>query len=91
MARYIDADLLLEELENNTPLNWTDSEIELQQQFDFQVFKHIIEYQPTADVVPKSEIEQIFAEIDEAIDNLRGAFLRQRISEIKREHGVSIK
>jgi hypothetical protein len=58
MPRYIDADLLLEEVENNTPLNFSDSERELAEQFDFKVFKHIIEYQPTADVVPKSEVEK---------------------------------
>lgn len=51
MARYIDANLLMEDVENNTPLNWTDSESEIQEQFDYQTFKHIIEKQPTADVV----------------------------------------
>ena len=49
--RYIDADLLLEEIENNLPINWTDSDRELQEQFDYQVFTHIVDYQPTADVV----------------------------------------
>lgn len=53
MARYIDADLLLAEIEDNTPLNFTDSESEVQAQFDFQVFKHMVGYQPTADVVPR--------------------------------------
>ena len=33
-------------------------------------------------------VGEIFVEIDDAIDNLRGAFLRQRIAEIKREYGV---
>lgn len=70
MARYIDADLLLEEVENNTPLNWTDSERELQEQFDYQVFKHMIEYQPTVDVVPKSEVaREIFEEIERNLVN----------------------
>lgn len=50
MARYIDADLLLQAIEEETPLNWTDSEAELQAQFDYRVFKHIVDYQPTADV-----------------------------------------
>ncbi len=48
--RYIDANLLLEELEDSRPINWTGSEVETQAQFDFDVFKHIIGYQPTADV-----------------------------------------
>ncbi len=49
--RYIDANWLLKELEDNRPINWTDSEAEIQAQSDFDMFKHIIEYQPTADVV----------------------------------------
>lgn len=65
--RYIDADLLLEEVENNTPLNWTDSERELQEQFDYQVFRHMIEYQPTVDVAPKSEVEKIFEELEDVL------------------------
>ena len=51
MSRYIDANLLLEEIEDNLPINWTDSDRELQEQFDYQVFKHMVDYQPTADVV----------------------------------------
>lgn len=67
--RCIDADLLLEEVENNTPLNWTDSERELQEQFDYQVFKHMIEYQPTVDNIVKEIFEKIKRELAEAIKN----------------------
>ena len=65
----------------------TDTYAYMGVKYDTKECKHYM----SADVVPKGEIERIFAEVDEAIDNLRGAFLRQRISEIKREHGVSIK
>ena len=92
MARYIDADLLLEEVENNTPLNWTDSEIELQEQFDFQVFKHIIEYQPTADVVPKSEVEMhggsFYFELENELEKAREGverFMREHDAKVARE------
>ena len=51
MARYIDVDLLLEEVEDNRPINWTGSEVEAQRDFDFDLFKHIIGYQPTVDAV----------------------------------------
>ena len=43
MALYIDADLLLEELEETTPINWTDSEVEIQRDFGWKVFKLIYE------------------------------------------------
>lgn len=72
MARYIDADLLLAEIEDNTPLNFTDSESEVQAQFDFQVFKHMVGYQPTADAVPRASYDALVAEReeqDEAIIN----------------------
>ena len=48
--RYIDANLLLEELEENRPINWTNSEVETQRDFDFDLFKHMVGYQPTVDV-----------------------------------------
>ena len=51
MARYIDADVLLKEIQDNEPMNWTDSEAEIQEQFDYKQFKSLIENQPTADVV----------------------------------------
>jgi hypothetical protein len=75
MTRYIDADLLLEEVENNTPLNFSDSERELAEQFDFKVFKHIIEYQPTADVVPKSEVENLIYKLECLLCHSTGGML----------------
>jgi hypothetical protein len=55
MARYIDLDALLEQIQE--PMNWTDSDAELQEQLDYQSFKYLIEKQPIADVVPRAEIE----------------------------------
>lgn len=74
MARYIDADLLLAEIEDNTPLNFTDSESEVQAQFDFQVLKHMVGYQPTADVVPKSEVDLYKRQVDELEDELASTY-----------------
>lgn len=68
MPRYIDGDLLLEEVENNIPLNWTDSEAENQEQLDYRCFISLIERQPTADVAPKGEVaREIFEEIDKLV------------------------
>lgn len=50
MARYIDADKVLQEL-GEEPSNWTNSDTEIQEQFDYRAFKSIVESQPTADVV----------------------------------------
>ena len=50
MARFIDADKVLQEL-GDAPLNWTDSDAEIQEQYDYKLFKSIVESQPTADVV----------------------------------------
>jgi hypothetical protein len=49
MARYIDADKLKQDL-GEEPLNWTDSDAEMQEQVDYKMFKSLIESQPTADV-----------------------------------------
>lgn len=57
MPRYIDLDMLMEQLESQEPMNWTDSEAEIQEQADYQAFKNMIENQPIADVVPRSEYD----------------------------------
>jgi hypothetical protein len=58
MAEYIDREKLLEQI--TEPMNWTDSEAELQEQADYQAFKNMVENAPTEDVVPRSEIVKIF-------------------------------
>ena len=93
--RYIDADKLLEFLEENPPYNWTDSEAERQEQLDYQAFKHLIESQPTVDVVPKAELESARADTVMKMHELirvrciKGgiypAFVRKVVDQIKDE------
>ena len=45
--RLIDADALLDYLADDPPMNWTDSEAEIQQQADWEQFKGMINVQPT--------------------------------------------
>lgn len=61
MARYIDADKLIEHI-NNMPWKM-DSASEITK----FIFLSTVEEAPTTDVVPKSEVEQIFEEIDTTI------------------------
>ncbi len=50
MARYIDVDKLLKDVKNATPMNWTNSEAEIQAQLDWKCFTALTKGQPTADV-----------------------------------------
>lgn len=50
MARYIDADKLLKNVKDATPMNWTNSEAEIQAQLDWKCCIALIKNQPTADV-----------------------------------------
>ena len=50
MARYIDADKLLKDVKNATPMNRTNSEAEIQAQLDWKCFTALTKGQPTADV-----------------------------------------
>lgn len=62
MARYIDADALIEMLNIKAK---TDEEIGLYNHLALtQSFITFVERQPTADVVPKSEIAKIFEELN---------------------------
>ncbi len=45
--RSIDADALLDCLDDDQPMNWTDSEAEIQQQSDWEQFKHMVNNMPT--------------------------------------------
>ena len=51
MPRYIDADVLLELIDEFEPENWTDSDRELQAVNDFELFRSLVKAEPTADVV----------------------------------------
>lgn len=45
--RLIDADALPDCLGDDPPMNWTDSEAEIQQQSDWEQFKHMVSNAPT--------------------------------------------
>lgn len=45
--RMIDADALLNHLNDDPPMNWIDSEAEIQQQSDWEQFKHMVDNMPT--------------------------------------------
>lgn len=48
--RLIDADALLDYLDDDPPMNWIDSEAEIQQQADWERFKNMVVNAPTVDV-----------------------------------------
>lgn len=48
--RLIDADALLDCLDDDPPMNWTNSEAEIQQQADWEQFKNMVVDAPTVDV-----------------------------------------
>lgn len=50
MPRYIDADVLLELIDEFEPENWTNSDRELQAEDDFELFRSLVKAEPTADV-----------------------------------------
>ena len=50
MSEYIECERLLLEIENDRPLNWTNSEAENQADLDFDCFIETIKAQPIADV-----------------------------------------
>lgn len=49
-TRLIDADALLDCIDNEPPINWTDSEAEIQQQSDWEQFKHMVDNAPTIEL-----------------------------------------
>lgn len=51
MAEYIEREALLEDIEEERPENWTNSEAERQAENDFFKYRDIVKIQPTADVV----------------------------------------
>lgn len=61
MSDLISRSALIEKLEEDFPLNWTDSEMELQSECDYMCFIDMVKNQPTAydvDAVVK-EIEKL--------------------------------
>ena len=50
MAKYIDAEVLIDLLYEFEPENWTNSDRELQAENDFELFRSLVEAEPAADV-----------------------------------------
>ncbi len=51
MAEYIEREALLEKIDDDAPLNWTDSDEEIQEQWDYRLYRSMVADAPTADVV----------------------------------------
>ena len=47
---YIERRALLNEIEEIRPLNWTDTEAEITEQLDYDIFENLVKSHPTADV-----------------------------------------
>lgn len=54
--RIIDADALLDYLDEEQPKNWTNSDAEIQQQSDWDTFRFMIDVQPTVANVEADEV-----------------------------------
>lgn len=65
MARYIDADKLLESVTKNDFNDW----------LDYDIFQHLVEEAPTADVVPKSEVEKLICKLECLLCHVTGGRL----------------
>lgn len=59
MKEYISKQNLLKEIKDNWPENWTDSEIEVQQQWDWRYFEAMVEELPSKS---ENELGEAFAE-----------------------------
>jgi hypothetical protein len=57
--RLVDADALIEVIKESRPLNWTDSDSELQEDADYNHFIEMVNAQPTA-----YDIEKVVAELE---------------------------
>ncbi len=47
---YIERGALLNEIEEIRPMNWTDTEAEITEQLDYDIFENLVKSQPTANV-----------------------------------------
>lgn len=63
MIEYIDKQSLLSYLEENWPENWTDSEIEVQEQWDWNDFYSTVADFPSVDPGEAKEDTETYAEI----------------------------
>ena len=60
MSRLVDADALVDVIKESRPLNWTDSESEIQEDADYNHFIEMVNAQPTA-----YSVEKVVAELEE--------------------------
>lgn len=51
MPRYTDIDRLLEAFDENEPMNWNNTEVEIQEQMDFRYYRGLVENADAVDVV----------------------------------------
>ena len=67
---YIEREALLNEIEEKRPLNWTDTEAEITEQLDYDIFENLVKSQPTADVqeVRHGNWEQCFEDCRKQIE-----------------------
>ncbi len=63
--RYIDADKLLESVTKNDFNDW----------LDYDIFRFLVEEVPTADVVPKSEVEKLICKLECLLCHVTGGRL----------------
>ncbi len=80
MARYIDADLLLERI---YPYNGVDKS---KYTINAKAVHEAIRQAPTADVVPKSEVARIFEEIEKLHLHITNEFDLRRYEELKKKY-----
>lgn len=76
--RYIDADKAMEEIERiggHNLCEWQTIGV-----------KALIDRQPTVDVVPRAEVEKIFAEIDRLCIDTFGNFNHKRFAKLKKKY-----
>ena len=50
MPRYTDIDKLLESFDENQPMNWTDTETEIQEQRDYELYRSLVDSAQTVEV-----------------------------------------
>ena len=81
--RLIDADALMDELENEQPLNWTDSPGEIQEQADWERFKGMVSVANTIEAEPVRHGRWVHAktyyESDECNCSLCGQLMTTKI------------
>ena len=94
MARYIDADAWLEELKIEYTEMWESNCLsELQSMQDNAKLQEVIMARPTADVVPKSEVdrfaEEIKLEFYREFDEIIPSIMADKIDELKKKYTES--